>query len=94
MNRKALIAMWATILLLVATWAYPPWTHRIRPEATALTSDDIRFEHKWAYLFDAQQGEPEAEHLIFRINFPRLLLVDAIIALVGAGLIVTFRDRR
>jgi hypothetical protein len=93
MNHKALLAMWAMILLLVATWLYPPWIHKIKPEANALGPDDLRHPRKWASLFDERQGEPQWDAMIFGIDFGRLALVDATILAVGIGLILTLKDK-
>src|SRR4029077_3906157 len=51
-----------TVLLLVASWIYPPWVQRTW--------------HGWYFIFNTNTGSA-------RIDLPRLLLIDLIIAVPG-----------
>src|SRR4029077_9061610 len=52
-----------TVLLLVASWIYPPWVERTW--------------HGWYFIFNTDTGSA-------RIDLPRLLLIDLIVAVPGA----------
>jgi hypothetical protein len=68
-----------TILLLVASWIYSPWIHygRYRERNTPEVA------HGWFFVFDTTQKEGSDSEIVMRIDFGRLLLIDAVIALVG-----------
>jgi hypothetical protein len=88
MNRKALVAMWLTILLLVATWAYPPWI----AYGKAYDDDQPHHMRTWEPLFHSFSLSERSEYPhIWRIDYERLILMDAIIAGIGASLVVSLR---
>jgi hypothetical protein len=80
--------MWVAILLLVASWDYPPWIHYpVHGKDYSL----VTLPTTWAFLFDTFQGEHYSKFLIYRIDYERLLTLDAIIVALAAGLIISFR---
>jgi hypothetical protein len=59
-----------TILLLVASWIYPPW----------IIGSGRYVSHGWFFVFDTNR------EIAMRVDFGRLFLIDGIIAVVGGGL--------
>lgn len=60
----------ATVLLLVASWIYPPW----------IIASGRSVSHGWFFIFDMTR------EIAMRVDFGRLFLIDGIIAVVGGGL--------
>jgi len=87
MSKRQLVIMWIFVALLVATWLFPPWVH-YGPKGFGYT---ITFPNRFAFLFDTWQGEYYSKLLIYRIDYARLLLLDAIILALAAGLIISLR---
>jgi hypothetical protein len=56
-----------TILLLLASWIYPPW----------IVGSYRNVSHGWFFVFDTTRDTA------MRVDFGRLLLIDAIIAAIG-----------
>jgi GYF domain 2 len=61
-----------TILLLVASWTYPPWISYYRGE---LSPHDLHASYAWHFIFDTTTD--------MRIDLPRLMLIDLIVAVPG-----------
>lgn len=81
MTRRQLVAMWGAIALLVATWLYPPWFYTVKHPL----GDKNGMKHgiEWSPLFDENHSG--------LIAYWPLLLEDAIILVLAAGLIISFR---
>jgi hypothetical protein len=85
MTKRQLVVMWVAIALLVATWLYPPWVS----SRYGYDSSNLRERHKiwysyWAPLWGEHGG---------LLSYQRLALEDAIIVVLAAGVIVSFRKR-
>jgi hypothetical protein len=80
-GEQQIIAVFVALVLLVGSWLYPPWEH-YNPHAKGYGASH---PHGWYFIFDTQQGEENASGLVMRIDFGRLILLDAIIVVaVGA----------
>lgn len=80
--KKSLIAAWIGIGLLVVSWMFPPW-HRI---INARTSHAEYALEGFLPIWMPRNWCPQCS-----IDTSRLVLIDASIALVTAGLVVSFR---
>jgi hypothetical protein len=77
-----------TILLLIATWIYPPWIHYGRYQR--VTPDVPR---GWFFILDTTQREYPDSQITMRIDLGRLLLIDAILGGAGGALAYAFSRR-
>jgi hypothetical protein len=78
MNRKQLLAMWATILLLVSSWIY------LRVEEY-----QVEVSHG-TYLVHLTSGLL-LDHGWSKIDYQRLVFLDGMILLIGLGIFATVR---
>ena len=78
MSKRQLVIMWIAIVLLVATWIYPPWIRISHPVGSPTS-----YSMEWSALFDPTENG--------MIAYWPLLLEDAIIVAFAAGLILSFR---
>jgi hypothetical protein len=72
LTTRAVIAV--TILLLLASWIYPPW----------IIGSGRYVSHGWFFVFDTTRG------VVMRVDFGRLFLIDGIILAAGGLLAWTF----
>jgi hypothetical protein len=77
----------ATVILLIATWIYPPWVHYGRYQRV---TPDI--PHGWFFILDTNQRESDSE-VITRIDLGRLLLIDAVLTATGGAIAYVFSRR-
>jgi hypothetical protein len=84
-NPRAVLVF--TVLLLLASWTYPPWIHFLRRPGYQRP----QVPNGWFYVFDAEQGEPAnlRSQLVMQIDFGRLILIDMVIVAGGALLFFT-----
>jgi hypothetical protein len=89
----------ATILLLIATWIYPPWIHYGRyqrvprgPFGGLSGADSARpnVPRGWFFILDTNQREYPGSQIIMRVDVGRLLLIDSVLAAVGGVLAYSF----
>lgn len=71
---------------LIATFVFPPWNH--------YGDFPIHQTHGYFCFFDTMQGEPNYRFLTFKIDWPRLVVLDLIIASVGATIVYALRSKR
>ena len=79
MKRKALIAMWVALVLLVVTWIFPPILESNMINHYPWTRYDVP---SWGFSLGSKT---------LRIDQQRLLLCDGLILLIGLGIIATIR---
>ena len=75
------VALALAALLLVASWAYPPWVHYGRT-----AHESVEVSHGWFFIFDTKQEETNNSSVVMRIDVGRLVLSDAIISVFCGGL--------
>lgn len=78
-NRNQILAMWTGIGLLVCTWMFPP--ARLWG-ANSYPSYHL-FHYGFSFVVDAD-----------KIQYPKLVLLDAVIAALTAGSMVTLARKR
>jgi ABC-type Fe3+-siderophore transport system permease subunit len=95
MKQKERWVILISALMLIATLLFPPWYHyEGRIPFTYYTDSPVRTTHGYFFFFDTMQAEPNYRFLIFKIDWPRLLMLDLIIASVGATVVYALRSKR
>src|SRR5438105_1967067 len=84
--KQRIVIAWASLTLLFVSWFYPPWIH--------YHSQWHQIKRGWFFLFDNVQEEATPDMWSFRIDWPRLLVLDLIIVTVAGGVLYTANQRK
>lgn len=88
MSTRSLAALWVALTLLALTWLFPPMTSRPRFPADGFRSEQFRQSLGPRFLFS--EGHYNDALVFLEIEYPKILLLDAVIVAAAIGVISTF----